>query len=96
MLVNTFCAALKRLFPCTRRRKWRDADGKERVEEETYSEKIDLVNERLSQLAIEGRWEAFNIPCHGHYLPDHPNVEARVPSHIAPVSDVPRNRVSAP
>ena len=76
-LVEAFCAALKGLYPSSRKRKRRAEDGSMVETEEVWSEKIDLVNERLASLAVEGRWEAFNIPCQGDYLPDHPNIQAR-------------------
>jgi hypothetical protein len=45
--------------------------------EEIFSDKIDEINDRLALLAVEGRWEAFNIPCQGEYLPAPPNVQVR-------------------
>lgn len=87
-LVEAFCAALKGLYPSSRKRKRRAEDGSMVETEEVWSEKIDLVNERLASLAVEGRWEAFNIPCHGEYLPSHTCVQAR--------KQVPRSRVHGP
>ena len=54
---------------------WKASNGDVSTEEENWSTMIDLVNERLSMLAHEGRWEAFNIPCGGDYLPETPNVQ---------------------
>jgi hypothetical protein len=72
-IVDAFCTALKEEFPGKRTKKARGPDGV--AEEESHSDKIDEVNERLSTLAIEGRWESFNIPCQGEYLPEHPDVQ---------------------
>ena len=71
--IDAFCAALKAQFPTTRRKRARGADAE--AEEESHSDKIDEVNERLAKLAIEGRWESFNIPSQGEYLPEHTDAQ---------------------
>lgn len=71
--IDAFCAALKAQFPTTRRKRARGDEGE--AEEESHSDKIDEVNERLAKLAIEGRWESFNIPSQGEYLPEHTNAQ---------------------
>lgn len=77
-LVDAFCTALRTHFPSQRRKARRGADGSSTGEEdESHSEKIDEINERMSRLAIFGRWESFNIPCQGEYLPEHTNVQVR-------------------
>jgi hypothetical protein len=91
-LVEAFCQALKDLYPSSRKRKRRAEDGTLVETEEAWSDKIDQVNERLAGLAVEGRWEAFNIPCHGEYLPKHPCVQVRL---CAPMMDCAHARVCA-
>ena len=71
--IDAFCAALKAQFPTTRRKRARGGEGEE--VEESHSDKIDEVNERLAKLAIEGRWESFNIPSQGEYLPEHTDAQ---------------------
>ena len=81
-LVEAFCAALRELFPSTRKRKVRAEDGTWAEKEEPWSHKLDLINERLAFLAVEGRWEAFGIPCHGEYLQaERPKAQARLRRH---------------
>jgi hypothetical protein len=78
-LVEAFCTALRQLFPSTRKRKVRAADGTWAEQEEPWSHKLDLINERLAFLAVEGRWEAFGIPCQGEYLQtERPKAQARM------------------
>jgi len=77
-LLTTFCDVVKRLRPSTRRRQKRDASGAlTEGEEMAWSGVIDEVNERLARLAKDGRWEGFNIPCPGDFLPDFPFMQAR-------------------
>jgi len=70
--IDAFSAALKAQFPTTRRKRARGDEGE--AEDESHSDKIDEVNERLAKLAIEGRWESFNIPS-DEYLPEHTNAQ---------------------
>lgn len=64
-LVEAFCAALKGLYPSSRKRKRRAEDGSMVETEEVWSEKIDLVNERLASLAVLAcRWLLMRAsPC---------------------------------
>jgi hypothetical protein len=90
-LIDALCTVLKSEFPSRRRKKPGQAGGSaaaaaaaatggedDAESYEAYSDKIDVINDRLAQLAIEGRWEAFNIPCHGEYLPETPNVQVLI------------------
>ena len=71
-LIDTFCDALRDEFPTTRRKR---TGGDAAAGEEHHSDKIDEINERLARLAVEGRWESFNIPGQGEYLPDHTDAQ---------------------
>lgn len=39
-------------------------------------DKLDAINTALVEIWEGGRWEFFNIPCKGFYLPDHPHAQA--------------------
>lgn len=43
---------------------------------DTWKDKLDSINVALVELWRGGRWEYFNIPCKGFYLPDHPHAQA--------------------
>lgn len=81
-LIDAFCELLRQHFPTTRRKRGKGADGE--VAEESHSDKIDEINERVAIASVEGRWESFNIP--SEYLPDHTCTQARGPSYLLSIT----------